>query len=532
MTEYDSTSRTNRISASRQRRRSPKLARHRKNNAPRNLPDGAYTSEEREHFLNEAAKTRINLARQIKSEQIYLMIFVLSLFLSFSFNSFPFWHSMSNPSTSDGIYSGLAMMKGLVPYNDFLGSGGLLFYLINWLGNVTGTTLLLYLFEFLALFLSGLMTYKLVLQNTLSKQVSQLITIFTLVTIAGISQGGDNPVLFALPLALWAVKFLDRYFTAGRSDESFIIYGIMGGLTFTIAPLFSFIWLLSFPALFAHGVKNQRFGNAFYQFLASLFGFLLIGYLIAFYALDAQVLYTSIEQSVIIPLTNFGISNFGEFAMAVVMLLIFSLAGSIFYAMGHIREQSDLPFWHSMLILGALVVMVLTLFTKELQPSNLLALIPFMVIFSGRQLTEKSQEKGQLLGTYLSSHFFLPAAAIIFVIGQPVVSGLINAKHFAAEHTIAKFIKENSKSSDRAFVMADDKNISIASGHVSALNQIPKSYPVTYHQAFELRTMTVKEKFVVIQDNQKVPANLKNTLKTNYKKVKSYSGFTIYQYNK
>ena len=54
---------------------------------------------------------------------------------------------------------------------------------------------------------------------------------------------------------------------------------------------------------------SRKIGRGFYQMLATILGVLLVGYSVAYYSLEEQTIYTSIEQSILIPFTHFGPSG-------------------------------------------------------------------------------------------------------------------------------------------------------------------------------------------------------------------------------
>ncbi|MCL2681790.1 MAG: hypothetical protein FWE43_04805, partial [Streptococcaceae bacterium] len=86
----------------------------------------------------------------------HLNLLIFSLVLSLTFYSFPLWSHQAVYMQSQNLYSGLAMHQGQVPYNNFWGTGGVLFYVINWAGTLGNSTLFLYLFELIALVMSGI----------------------------------------------------------------------------------------------------------------------------------------------------------------------------------------------------------------------------------------------------------------------------------------------------------------------------------------------------------------------------------------
>ena len=114
--------------------------------------------------------------------------------------------------------------------------------------------------------------YRLISQRTRSRLAARITTGFTLVSIAGLAQGGTAPTLIALPFALWALQFLDRYLRQDARDEAFIFFGMSGAFVFVISPIMTILWLLSCLALLVFNIQNKRIGRGIYQLLAILFG--------------------------------------------------------------------------------------------------------------------------------------------------------------------------------------------------------------------------------------------------------------------
>ncbi|HFU9602852.1 TPA: glycosyltransferase, partial [Streptococcus agalactiae] len=180
-----------------------------------------------------------------------------------------------------------------------------------------------------------------------------------------LAQGGTAPTLIALPFALWALQFLDRYLRQDARDEAFIFFGMSGALVFVISPIMTILWLLSCLALLVFNIQNKRIGRGIYQLLAILFGLLLVGYTVAFYSLNAQVLYTSIEQSIIIPLTTLGFTdNFWmSLLKALVFLLVFGLAANFVHGVRNIKSSGQTFIWQLLLLLGSILVLGFVVFS-------------------------------------------------------------------------------------------------------------------------------------------------------------------------
>ncbi|MCH1722585.1 hypothetical protein [Lactococcus formosensis] len=463
----------------------------------------------------------------------WLFIALVSLVLSLSFYAFPIFNLQPAGVQSQYLYSGMAMQAGLVPYNDFWGSGGIVFYLINWLGHFGQTTWLLYLFQILALFMSGVQVYRLISQRTRSRLAARITTGFTLVSIAGLAQGGTAPTLIALPFALWALQFFDRYLRQDARDEAFIIFGMSGALVLVISPIMTIMWVLSCLALLIFNIQNKRIGRGIYQLLAILFGVLLVGYTVAFYSLNAQVLYTSIEQSIIIPLTTLGFTdNFWmSLLKALVFLLVFGLAANFVHGIRNIKKSGQTFIWQLLLLFGSILVLGFVIFSQVFESSNLLAILPLLLLFVSDTLQDAVDQRQNILQDYMKAKLFAPILALLFVIGAPIVTQTMHQQIFSEEQQVSQFVKADTTKEDKVLSIAADKNINLRAQRVGAIDSFPSHYPVRFHQNFDLIFANAGNKYVVVQSGQDLSDSVKETLKDSYKKVEvgNVSQFSVYK---
>ena len=459
---------------------------------------------------------------------LYGLLTGLSVLLGLTFYAFPLWQHVATPLQSQNLYSGLAMHQGLVPYNDFYGSGGSLFYLINWLGNFGGSTWILWLFELVALLISGILSYRLVFQQTRNQMAATIVSAFTLVTITGLARGGDTPTLFALPFALWAAGFIFRYFQEGTTDKGFIRFGMAGAFTFVIAPIMTLFFVLSGVALLIYNLLHRRVGRGFYQLLASILGILLVGYSVAYYALEEQTLYTSIEQSVLIPFSHFGLPDdlLLTLAKALVLILVFGIVTGFAQGILQLKKAGRANIWYVLLLLGIVVVTLIVIFNKSFDSSNLLAVLPYIAVFAGLGV----KDSDQILLKYLQNRLFAPILAVLFVIFTPLTYHFLNHKTFSEENAVVHYLNQHAKTSDRVYAVTAGKDINLKSKRVSTIDTVPSNYPVKFTQSYDLKVEKMSDQYVVLQAGQTVPKSLEKALASHYK-VANYSGeyFRIYQ---
>ena len=165
-------------------------------------------------------------------------------------------------------------------------------------------------------------------------------------------------------------------------------------------------------------------------------------------------------------------------------------------------------------------------FAQTFDSSNLLAVLPFTVVFAGLGLTDSDQ----ILLKYLQNRLFAPILAILFVIFTPISYHFMNRSVASEEQNVSQYIETNAKGSDRVYVVADGKNINNLTKTISTLDNVPANYPIKFSQSYDLKVEKLSDKFVVLQAGIEVPTSLKKVLDKNYK-VTNYSGkyFQVYE---
>lgn len=158
-----------------------------------------------------------------------------------------------------------------------------------------------------------------------------------------------------------------------------------------------------------------------------------------------------------------------------------------------------------MLLIGIVGVTTIVVFAQTFDSSNLLAVLPFTVVFAGLSL----KDSDQILLKYLQNRLFAPILAILFVIFTPISYHFMNRTIASEEQNVAQYIQANAKSSDRVYVVSDGKNINNLTKTISTLDNVPANYPVKFTQNYDLKVGKLTDKYVVLQAAQEVPASLK-----------------------
>jgi hypothetical protein len=467
----------------------------------------------------------------------HLQLLILSLIFSLTFYSFPFFNRVATGSAAKNLYAGFAMNHGVTPYNELFGSSGPLFYLVNQIGAATGTTLILWLCEVIALWLTGVAAFDIMQEMLGKKSLSFVIAAVTILAVAGISMGGDQAIVFALPFTLYGVRVLNRYFIDDEAvrDEIFILFGISGALASLFFPLFLIIWLLGLLGLFGRNIALRNFGRGFYQLLSGAFGFLLVFSLAGYYTLTTQIFFPTIEQAVILPFTrlNLSISGAINLAISVGLILLFGLLSSWFYGF-HYVVNGNHRVWTSVLLIMGMLSLIFVSFMQGYSSAYALVILPFVFTYAGlhldREFVNPHYSIGKTLARYIRATAALPVIGLIFLFAFPFANSIMNSSYISSEKAVAGYVRKNTTSKEHVTVLADSLEINRLAKRSSDVTLPPAYYPDSYIQALDVDISAEKSKFIVIDNKTAQSESLKSTLESNYTAVKfDDSHFKIYQ---
>ncbi|MDR0298099.1 MAG: hypothetical protein LBI11_05535 [Streptococcaceae bacterium] len=479
-------------------------------------------------------------ARGGVSVSSYGFLLFVSILVSFSFYSFPFFMRLSDSrAQSTALYSGFAMSHHAMPYNNFYASDGPLFYLANQIGALGGTSLLFWIFEILALFFSSVFILKTVasVTETENQKVASVVASFAILAIAGISMGGESGIILGLPFALYGVRLLTDYMADSKRhrDEAFILYGIAGAAASLFAPIFLSIWVIGFLALIGCNIRWQLMARGFYQFLASLFGFLLIYAVVGYYTLSAGIFTAVLEQAVIVPFRHFlfNTTGFVHLGMTLGLLLLYGLITSWLTGFRFVGLSTH-KIWTSTLLILSALVMAVSAFRADFVTADALAALPLLFIFSGMRLAERAdseiiETRRGTVGLFLRHTLALPVFGLLFLLAFPVANTIFHANLFASEKSAASYVKENTSASQEVFVFGADENINLLSKRTSSLDYPPSYMPKENQLAFDTHISEATAKLIVVEKGKTQPASLKAILKTGYTQTSfKDNNFTIY----
>lgn len=474
--------------------------------------------------------------------------FVLSLLISLLHVGVPFLTRFATNQQSQDLYAGWAMTKGQVPFGDFYGTNGLLYYAINWLGSLAGGHWILMLLQAIALFFAGTYLYRVVRLLVGDKGTAKNIQLLFYFLVLGLGFGGVYVTFFSLPILFASMNFILAYLIGDRKDEGFIFYGAIAAVAFLIDPMTSALfYLLAFLGLTGFNIKEKRWARGFYQMLAALLGFSLVFYPIGYVTVWNQTFGYAINQvTYVFNALNF--TNGQTFSNAIyygLLALAFGLVSAFLMSFTK-QDSSARRIFRFMGWVGSLVVLLVSIGLPEQGAYQLLPMLPFVLPlfalwFSRDEETDEGLERRgrkkknkKVWAAYFTSQAFLPVIAFIYLVASPVVQDQVLQPGQSSERSeIASYIQKHSKSKETIYAWDTRATLYQESDRLAASALLT---PTSYLGIYENRTNVTQQidrseaKYIVVNNQVELTSNMKKLLKENYRLVeKKYRHFKLYQ---
>lgn len=458
---------------------------------------------------------------------------IWSLVLSILSIANPYLTFLATNLQTQNLYAGMAMMSGQQPYGDFFATDGILFYLMSLIGHIGGSYIVFGFLQFIAVFIAGIYFYKITAYFSSSERIATNFSHWFYIFIFALGFGGLYAELFVLPFLLTSLWFLVRYFENAVRDEAFILYGIDAALVFLVYPKSFVLWLIAGVLLFFFNIQHQQKARGVYQFLATIFGFLLILYSVGYYAFEAEILGTAIQQTLIYNLRLEFLPTEGvtTLAMFSAFLLFSGFLKNIFQTLLSIGRGGN-NYFKVLILLIFLTQSIFIIGTPNFQWSQLLLLLPFGFIMAVLPMQDSSEEDKE--DGYLGRQFFLPVVVALGIVIQPAYTYLVQGDLLAERTDIARYIRENSDSNDKIFTWDNSASIYLSSRRLSSASIVAtEPFLITDENQrsliFDLNRNEAS--FIVVNKGIPLSDELASNLELQYKQVESYDHFVIYQKN-
>lgn len=474
----------------------------------------------------------------------FLPALLWSLILSFLSVGNPLFTGLANNLQTHTLYAGMAMKAGQSPYGDFFSNNGLLYHLLTFLGTFLGNPLVLVGLQFIALVIAGVYFYKLMAYFSQSRETATQLSMWFYLFVLALGFGGLYATIFALPFVLTSLWFLVRYFENAVRDEAFILYGIDAALVFMIYPKSVILWIVASLVLFVYNIRYGRKVRAVYQFLASLFGFLLIIYSVGYYTFVKQILGVAISQTFFYNLQLNFMSATILWVAGIVLLILF-LTGflkNFIMALASMASGKHLAI-KMVVILTFLVQIVFILGNPVIDLSQFILLLPcgFVMALSSVEEKKESLDLEELMieeeekpapYSYLRSQFFLPILVCLFIPMQPVLAFVLDGQVAKERTEVASYIKTHADKDAEIYSWDNSAEVYLNSGHLSSSRFIAAQPYLTNEAktAFDYDLNNGKAQYVVVNKGISLPEKLKSVLQDNYEKEDlSTSHLTLYK---
>ncbi|NQN50455.1 quinol oxidase [Streptococcus suis] len=457
---------------------------------------------------------------------------IWSLLLSIFSVANPFLTSFATNLQTQNLYAGMAMMFGQVPYGNFFGTNGVLYYLLAWLGHIDGGFLVFGLLQFIFLVISGIYFYKIIAYFGQSDYLATSFSHWFYIFIFALGFGGLYAEIFVLPFILMTIWFLVRYFENALRDEGFILYGINLALTFLIYPKGSILWLVASLVLIVFNIRNQQKARGIYQFLATVLGFLLVMYAVGYYAFDSEILGTAIQQTF---LYNLRLDfQYTDLYLTIAMVSGFLLLSGFFKSLIQTIisfGQGKHTYIKIIILLAFLVQLLLIVGTDHFYWSYLLNLVPYGFVMGIVHLQDDSVDEED---SYLRLQFFLPLFICLGIFAQPAYAYLLQGELVADRENVAQYVSEQTEEADKIYVWDNSASIYLDSQRLSSatITTITPYLNTTENKNSLIYDLNKNDAtYVVVNKNLPILDEVKTNLEAQYKSVQTTDHFIIYQKN-
>ncbi len=480
-----------------------------------------------------------------------LQILILSFLASFLTVANPFLADLSNSLQSQYLYIGQLLLRGQLPYSDIFSTGGILYFLLIAISYAWGSSFWLIAWQTLFFYGAGIYFYKLVAYFTSNQKVASVFTVFYFLGSFGLGFGGLYPIQFAMPFLLAGLWFLTKYFAQLTKDEAFIFFGCACALAMLLEPRSLVFGLVSLVVVMSYNYQKRHLARGFYQFLAAVFGFLLVCYTAGYFILSLQLLKPYLNQAFLYSLTTPG-SGVHPLLLGFLLQLVVAGGLGLFTGLGYFlehRKEEDDSWVKWLMVIVAFGYLFLALFAREYLTYPLLAMLPFALILTAIPVNQRFNKYTQrtthhrsknhsaswlIRFIYLQRHFYLPLVTILLLVAWPLIGYVRDLPVHKERHAISQYLLKNGSITDQLYVWDTSARI-YQETQMKSASHFPT--PLVNLSTKANKQLLVDEllqnraRYIVVNQKLPLPAKIGKVLKTNYRKVRKDSSkhFHLYQ---
>ncbi|MBS7576201.1 MULTISPECIES: hypothetical protein [unclassified Enterococcus] len=469
-------------------------------------------------------------------------LLIVSMILSLTLFASPLTRQLPTSEASFARFAAMMMNKGGVPYLDFVTDKGIIYLLINQLGNIQIFNVSLSLFiQIFIYFFVGLLINASIQRVVKHDKISLIITIFSMLTLARLTLGGETAALYAMPfLTLAFYLMFNRIMNYEHtSDEAMILFGLSGAMLAFIDASQLVLWLLLAVTWLIVSISGKSFKQFVYQLLCLIFGALLIIFPIIIFTSVSGNLNGMLQSTFSNRLLNLFSTNQSSLLDNVIsggfILLVYGLLISVMPLLISLFKPTNQRSLHFFLFIYNAVGLAIYLFSTTNQLNILAAVIPSLAIstalwlrtlISWRILPQLSIQKISVLGVlllFIIGNIFLPIVGLVNY-GNNTYRLMQTSKKDQQAELIADYIADNSKTQALIYVWEADSNIYYLANRRPAANYTLQS-TIDFNNYRNRNTKIVSQ----IKDSQPKYFVIPTNIVKNGEQLKGWSK-TLYQY--
>lgn len=483
-----------------------------------------------------------------------LLILLMSILVAGISLANPLLTTMANDLQSQNLYAIWAMGKGQVPYGQFFGTSGILYYLLaglsaivaNFTPAVTGS-MVFGVFYFLALLATGSTVFQISYLLSGKESLSRSVCLLFYILVAFLGFGGFYASLFALPFLMKSTLFIARYTSQEHQDKGFIGYGMLAAFAFMFEPVSAILFYsVAFLILFFFNIFQKRKSRGIYQLLSTLFGFSIVFYPIGYYTVWNGSFGEAITQ-VTYPLASLSFTHSNILSNSLYYLIEMIGLGFLTAWYANLVKETIKPLLTIRFLstIGLFLSPIIWIASPEQGAYQVLPALPYIVIAltifldvefekGGRRYRRRSKVDHSMLAKYFTKNYFLPLGVMLYLGLSPFVQYyFLSATTHSERATVARYIADNSEETDTIYAWDTDASLYVSSQRLSAIPLLtPTLYQGTQENRLALSTSLANQsaKYIIVNHQVTLLDDIEKKISNEYDLIDlNLTNFILYK---